>query len=297
MLETVQYKFSDLVPGKKNLELFVSDCSKPPQNMNIYAASRSDFFSIAILTEGQMKVKINLEEQVIARNNMLFLAPDTIKQLLGATEGTQLYTIIFTSKFLLQIGIRKHEIEMIDFVSRNQDRIVQLEEAEIATLVKLIEELRKKMEHASEHPFGEDIVQYTFRIFLSEMAAIGVRHNIGPAKNKPSRKQDLAMRFGNLVNLHYKEHRTVKHYAQRLAITPNYLNEIVHEVMGKSASELIDEKVMHEAKVLLSNPRLTIAQIADLLHFANQSFLGKFFKRHLGVSPSEYRGHHLTPSI
>lgn len=297
MLKTLQYKFSDLVPDKKNLELHVANCSKPPQNMNIYAASRSDFFSIVVLTEGQVNMKINLEEQVITKNSMLFLAPSTIKQLVNASEATKMYKVIFTSKFLLQIGIQKHEIEMINFISQIHDQVVQLSDREVSTLVKLIEELREKSEHATEHPFGEDIVQYTFRIFLSEMAAVGITHNIGTGKNKTSRKQDITMRFGNLVAGNFKEHRTVKYYAERLAITPNYLNEIVHEVTGKSASELIDEKVMHEAKVLLNNPRLTIAQIADLLHFANQSFLGKFFKRHIGVSPSEYRGHHLTPSI
>ncbi len=297
MLKTINYKFSDLVPVKKNLELFVSNCSNPPKNISIYDASRSDFFSIAVLTEGQVNMKINMEEQVITKNSMLFLAPATIKQLVNATEGAQLYKVIFTSKFLLQIGIQKHEIEMINFISRSQDRIIHLTDSEVRTLVKLIDELREKTEHAADHPFGDEIVQYTFRIFLSEMAAVGIHHNIGVTKNKTSRKQDITVRFFNLVNLQFKEHRTVKHYAERLAITPNYLNEIVHDVTGKSASELIDEKVMHEAKALLNNPRLTIAQIADLLHFSNQSFLGKFFKRHIGVSPSEYRGHHLTPSI
>ena len=297
MLKTLQYKFSDFVPGKKNLELHVANCSRPPENIGIYDASRSDFFSIVLLTNGQVNMKINLEEQVITKNSMLFLAPATIKQLVNATEETQLYKVIFTSKFLLQIGIQKHEVEMIDFISRSQDRVIQLTDKEVNTLVKLIEELREKTKHTADHPFGEDIVQYTFRIFLSEMAAVGIHHNIGSGKNKTPRKQDITMRFGNLINLHFKEYRSVKHYAEQLAITPNYLNEIVHEVTGKSASELIDEKVMHEAKLLLHNPRLTIAQVADQLHFSNQSFLGKFFKRHLGVSPSQYRGHHLTPSI
>jgi AraC family transcriptional activator of pobA len=297
MTQPHQHKFSDLAPEKRNLELHVSDCARPPQNINIYDASRADFFAMMILIEGRINMKINLKEHVITKNSMLFLAPNMLKQLVNATEDTRLYKVIFTSGFLLQIGIQKHEIEMIDFISRSRESIIQLSDQEMSKILKLMEDLKEKNEHAAEHPFGEDIVQYTFRIFLSEMAAIGINHNVGARKSKVSRKEDLTMRFGNLINLHFKEHRAVKYYAERLAITPNYLNEIIHEVTGKSAGELIDEKVMHEAKVLLNNPRLTIAQIAELLHFSDQSFLGKFFKRHLGISPSEYRGHHLTPSI
>ncbi len=98
------------------------------------------------------------------------------------------------------------------------------------------------------------------------------------------------MKFNNLLNLHYKEERSVKYYANLLSITPKYLTEIVHEITGKPAGELIDEKVMQESKFLLSNPSFTIGQIADTLHFSDQSFFRKFFKRHLGISPSEYRG-------
>ena len=297
MTKTHQHKFSDLAPEKKTLELHVSDCTQPPQNINIYDASRGDFFALMILIDGRINIKINLKEHAITKNSMLFLAPNTLKQLVNATEDTRLYKVIFTSGFLLQIGIQKHEIEMIDFISRSRDSVIQLSDQEMSKILKLMEDLKEKNEHATEHPFGEEIVQYTFRIFLSEMAAIGINHNIGPRKARVSRKEDLVMRFGNLINQHFKEHRAVKYYAERLAITPNYLNEIIHEVTGKSASELIDEKVMHEAKLLLNNPRLTIAQIAELLHFSDQSFLGKFFKRHLGISPSEYRGHHLTTCI
>ncbi len=290
MNNTLQHKFSDIVSDKKNLELHVGLCAKPPQHFNIYDASRADFFSVTLLIHGEVNIKLNLKEKNIKKNSILFLPPNTVKQLIDKTDDVQLYAVVFTSKFLLSIGIQKHEIEMIDFSSRNNDRIITLSDEEMHTLKKIIEDLKEKTDHVLEHPFGENIVQYTFRIFLSEMGAIGVKYNV-QNKNKSLRKQDLVSQFANLVNLHFKEHRTVKYYADLLAITPKYLTEIVHEVTGESASVIIDEKVMYEAKVLLHDPRLTIAQIADVLHFSDQSFLGKFFKRHLGLSPSEYRSH------
>ncbi|NJO25503.1 MAG: AraC family transcriptional regulator [Bacteroidia bacterium] len=46
---------------------------------------------------------------------------------------------------------------------------------------------------------------------------------------------------------------------------------------------------MLEAKLLLDNPALSIAEIADELNFSDQSFFGKYFKRLAGMSPKEYR--------
>ncbi|MCB0458901.1 MAG: AraC family transcriptional regulator, partial [Flavobacteriaceae bacterium] len=61
------------------------------------------------------------------------------------------------------------------------------------------------------------------------------------------------------------------------------------EVSGKSTSQLINEIVVMEAKIMLDNPKLTISQIAQELQFSNQSFFGKFFKKNTGISPSNYR--------
>lgn len=50
-----------------------------------------------------------------------------------------------------------------------------------------------------------------------------------------------------------------------------------------------DDYVVLEAKTLLKSTNLTILQISEELHFANQSFFGKYFKQHTGLSPMRYR--------
>ena len=286
-------KFSDISEDKKVFELHVGTCVAPPTQFNIYDESRSDFFAVTLLTKGEVTVKLNLKEQKISANSILFLVPNTVKQLVSATEDVEIFKVIFTSKFLMQIGIDKQEIELLDFNSRFNESFINVTDKELTVLKTIIETLKEKNDLFHEHPFGEEIVKYTFKIFLSEMAGIAVKYNLNN-KHKISRKQDLVMQFGNLVDLNFKENRSVKFYAEQLAITPKYLTEIVHEVTGQSASVIIDERVMYEAKVLLNNPRLSIAQIADVLHFSDQSFLGKFFKRHIGLSPSQYRNHRLA---
>ncbi|MEG0949038.1 MAG: helix-turn-helix domain-containing protein, partial [Bacteroidales bacterium] len=68
------------------------------------------------------------------------------------------------------------------------------------------------------------------------------------------------------------------------------LSSAVKEASGKLAGQWIDECVILEAKTLLKSSGRSIQQIAEDLNFANQSFFGKYFKQHTGMSPSQYKG-------
>jgi AraC family transcriptional activator of pobA len=108
-------------------------------------------------------------------------------------------------------------------------------------------------------------------------------------RKKQTRKQELNLLFQNLVFNHYKEHRTVQYYADALFVSPKHLTETVKEVTGKTAGEWIDDAVVLEAKVLLRNHEISVAEVAGQVNFPEQSSFGKYFKKHTGLSPSEYR--------
>ncbi|HET7002155.1 MAG TPA: helix-turn-helix domain-containing protein [Puia sp.] len=113
-----------------------------------------------------------------------------------------------------------------------------------------------------------------------------------PFQHHVTRKENLVKTFTQLVQKQFRSLRNVTTYAEQLNITSKYLTEAVKEITGKTAGEIIDDFVLLEARLLLDNPSLSIAEIADELHFSDQSIFGKYFKRHTGLSPKEYR---LTP--
>lgn len=112
-------------------------------------------------------------------------------------------------------------------------------------------------------------------------------------QEKGSRTQEIFVKFSSLVNEHFKETRNVKYYADQLCITPKYLCKIVSECVGSSPSQFIDTLVMNEAKEMLRTTNLSIQNISDALNFPNQSFFGRFFKTHAGVSPGAFRNSEL----
>ena len=83
--------------------------------------------------------------------------------------------------------------------------------------------------------------------------------------------------------------REVTFYADRLCISTRYLSTIVRSIAHTTAKEFIDRSVILEIKMLLQSTDLSVQEIAYRLHFPDQSYLGRFFKKHTGESPTEYR--------
>ncbi|PTS95844.1 hypothetical protein DBR27_16760 [Flavobacterium sp. HMWF030] len=97
------------------------------------------------------------------------------------------------------------------------------------------------------------------------------------------------MQFLTILSIHYKKHHHVQFYAGALFITPIYLNRVVKEVTGKSVKLLIIEAIISEAKILLEDGQISLAEIAEEMEFASASIFGIFFKKHTSLSPSDYR--------
>lgn len=103
------------------------------------------------------------------------------------------------------------------------------------------------------------------------------------------RSYALFDQFVRLVAMNYVEHRDVQWYADTMQITPKYLSEVVKEVSGRTSSQWITNVVVTEIKDLLRNSDLSIKEIAVEMNFPNQSFLGKYFKNVVGISPGDFR--------
>ena len=91
---------------------------------------------------------------------------------------------------------------------------------------------------------------------------------------------------------HAKEQHSVQYYADKLCITPNYLNEMITSTMGLSAKQYIQGKVMEEAKRLLVYTDFPIADIAFELCFSTVSYFIRSFRQHTGETPLLYRKAH-----
>lgn len=102
-------------------------------------------------------------------------------------------------------------------------------------------------------------------------------------------KEKIAFKFAMLIIEHHKTTREVAFYADKLCISPKYLTMVMQQVNRQSASECIAEYVILEIKALLRNADLDIKDVVRQTGFPSQTTLSAFFRRHTGMSPSEYR--------
>lgn len=103
------------------------------------------------------------------------------------------------------------------------------------------------------------------------------------------RRQEIAIAFKQLVHLHFNKHKTVDFYADQLKVSINYLNRCVSSVFQKSSKQLILEVAIIHSQLLLLETNKSIATIAYELDFVDPSYFARLFKKHVGITPSEYR--------
>jgi AraC-like DNA-binding protein len=116
-----------------------------------------------------------------------------------------------------------------------------------------------------------------------------MKHDMSLYNKCTNRQDNIYAAFLDAIAKHYKTERSVRFYADKLCITPKHLSQVVKEVSGRTASEIIEDYVITEIKALLLSTNMTIQQISNYLNFPSQSVFGKYVKRVTGVPPKRYK--------
>lgn len=137
--------------------------------------------------------------------------------------------------------------------------------------------------------FRYQIARNLLHNFLMDTYDKSYRHFCDQAVEGRNRCEELFRRFIDLLHTHCTQQREVTFYAEILCISTKYLTDICRLTTGNSAKKIIDNFVMLEIKFLLESTDQPLQEIADRLNFPDQSYLGRYFKRHENISPQEYR--------
>ena len=104
-----------------------------------------------------------------------------------------------------------------------------------------------------------------------------------------SRKTLQIEKFRALVDENYKKHWPIQSYAEQLGITPGQLSRLCREVLGVSSLDVINARLVQEAQRVLVYTGHSVKQLAYVLGFADETYFGRFFRKHTGLSPREFR--------
>ena len=155
-----------------------------------------------------------------------------------------------------------------------------------------IDRLRSRMHEILDyqqapHRFHTEVMRTLYTLFLLDLTDIQERvvgtHKYG------ERTAEIFIGFMRLLPQHFVEHHDIAFYASELCITTTHLSRVVRQITGRTVVDYINQMLAMEASYLLQATDLPLADIADRLHFADQSSFSKFFSRMKGQSPKSFR--------
>lgn len=141
--------------------------------------------------------------------------------------------------------------------------------------------------YMQNNPHKNEVAECFKQASLYMDHSILLKYKLMKDYRKP-RQDELFEKFINIVKQYCSTEHSVRFYAEKLFITPQYLSKVSKDISGKTANVWIDEFVLLEAKTLLMHTNLTVQEISLKVGFSDQSCFGKFFRKHTGLSPRKF---------
>ncbi|MGF7038768.1 AraC family transcriptional regulator [Mucilaginibacter lappiensis] len=251
---------------------------------NLFATHRHSFYHLVLFTNGGGTHTIDFENFEVKPGQIYFMIPGQVHSwsFEGFTDG---YIINFSASFIQSFILQHGYLDNFSFFSGNlADAVINLPDETYAAVKPLFETILA--EAASPATASADMI----RLLMLQIFILVNRLSANPVLGgNSSYNQILLKSFKNLIEHHYTDIKLPKDYAAMLYITPNHLNAVCKDLMGVSAGELIRNRVLLEAKRMLTNPQLSISEISLKLNFSDNSYFTKFFKKLEDITPEEFR--------
>lgn len=243
-------------------------------------------YTFTLIVAGELKVVYNGKDLTLHPNDLYFYSPGMQVSIVEASPDYRGICLLADEDTTLLVPSAR------DLVSLTYASIVQLHEPKVTLTADVASRIRHRMMDIvdavhSNHPFKDAIMQMLYGVFLLDLQ--GVQEQAIHVHTVSRRNEEIFLGFMRLLPRHFMEHHDVGFYASQLNITADYLSRIVRRVANRTVVDYINHLLVMEASYLLSATDLSVAQIADRLHFADTPSFSKFFLRLGGRSPREYR--------
>lgn len=241
---------------------------------------------MALCTDGNASYTVDTKERVIGKHDVIIVSEgQVVGDYMLSCDCTGI-AIMMSYDFFRETISGIHELSQLFLFSRTHP-VFNLSECDADTIKEYFSIIKKKTDETGHH-FRKELVGTLIKSLIYDMS--NVMYEIQQQDTQQqTRAEYIFTDFIKLVEQNFRTERRVGWYASQLCITPKYLSESVKAVSKRRPNEWIDNYVTLELRVLLKNSKMSIKEIAQKMHFPNQSFLGKFFKEHVGMSPKEYR--------
>jgi AraC family transcriptional regulator, transcriptional activator of pobA len=291
LLEFYKRKFGE-VPGTFTAELGHFNFFRLQPSVGDKPASipyrRRDFYKI-MLVRGQSEVHFADRTVAIKKQALSFSNPQIPYKWEHLDKIREGVYCIFNQQLFHQYG----QLTQYEVFQPNGKHIFELTDEQVNIVADIFNRIER--EFNSEYKYKYDII----RNYISELLHFGLRlqPQIDQEKAPLNASQRISALFLELLERQFPiddQHpsiqiRSASEFADQLNVHVNHLNRAVKETLQKTTTQVIAERLMQEAKILLRHSKWGVGEIAYALGFTEPTHFNNFFKKHAAVSPTKFR--------
>lgn len=224
---------------------------------------RPEFHTIYVGTKGRGRMMIDFRPVELGAGRISIVARGRV-QAFEPKPGVDAWMILFTPE-LVELPV----LAPIDAIELGSEH---------ATIVDTV------MQIAAEQAAEPD--RYASEIAAALVRSIVLRCERAFGTDRPNAH---LVRFFTILERDFHRTRSVAHYAKESGLSARRLAELLHAQLGKSTKQIIDERVVLEHKRMLAHTELSVKELAAATGFDEPTNLVKFFAKHAGMTPLEFR--------
>lgn len=268
-------------------EYIVYDMDKNNYNIELNLNQKADFFSLILLENGYCNYTVNNKKKSLKANEILFCPMHQTFTIEHISNDYYAKSMLFTTDFILQSGFNYRSNDILKSFSDNPFITISNNKELFLRFRFYLNQLQSLNNSEKNNYYFNELIWHSFSLLIYEID--NYFKSIDTIKTSSPRSEDLTTKFFTLLRGNFKEHHDVQFYADSLFVTRKYLSKMIKKTMFKSSREIINHLLITEAKALLRNYNTSISDAALELSFSDQSVFSKFFKKHTGQTPSDYK--------
>ncbi len=252
--------------------------------------AKNGLYKIIWCREQEVDIVVDGYKLNIEKDQIIFCTPLNILEIPMDTKG--LISFVFNREFFC---IQTHDDQVscngFLFFGSAQPQLVKLLEVEKQRFSLILDAFKEDF-GTVDRLQGEMLRSQLKRLLIHSTRMI--KKDL-PQKDITNIQMDTIRQYNLLVEKHFREKHQVKDYADLLFKAPKTLANLFHKYGNKTPLNVIQERILLEAKRLLLHSNKTTEEITSYLGYKDSGYFSKFFKKHEGLSPSIFRKNKRTP--
>lgn len=300
MEEIIKHIYMEMFQTNCDSQSYIDDYMFLTERLeNVFQENKNvklEVFLMLYCSEGEINLELNNTLRHLQANDLLISLPNTIIGQVMASPNHKVKVFCFSNRFFRRITqTQKYTWKSICYIQEHP--VKHFEESQKGLFQQYLDLIERKIKTPSDK-FQKEILLHITSAFFEEMIAETTRKSIekeAVGHHTLVKQPDFIFKqFMEALAADNGKHRTLGYYADSFCYSAKYLSRIVKQISGKNALTLIHENAIEHIITELKYSPKSIKEIAVDFDFPNVSFFAQYVKKHLGMTPTEYRSSNQT---